>query len=44
MFLPILEELVAPDQEATVIQAIRESLELRELMYKGITEAMARVS
>jgi pyrroloquinoline quinone (PQQ) biosynthesis protein C len=43
MFLPILEELVAPDQEATVVQAIRESLELRELMYKGITEAMARV-
>jgi pyrroloquinoline quinone (PQQ) biosynthesis protein C len=44
MFLPILAELVSPGQEAVVLQAIRESLDLRELMYKGITEAMERVA
>ena len=44
MFLGVLEELVPPEREADVLQAVRESLELRELMYRGITEAMAAVS
>ena len=44
MFLPILAERIPSDREAIVLQAVRESLDLRELMYKGITEAMERVS
>lgn len=43
MFLPMLEEFVTQDEEARVLQAVRESLELRELMYRGITDAMAAV-
>lgn len=43
MFLPILEEFVPQHLEAAILQAVRESLELRELMYRGITEAMAAV-
>ena len=43
MFLPALAEHTPPDQEAKVLQAAKESLQLRELMYLGITEAMAKV-
>ena len=44
MFLPVLEQSVPPQQEAAVLQAVQESLELRELMYRGITDAMEEVS
>jgi len=44
MFLPSLANHVRGDQEAGVLEAARESLELRELMTWGISEAMERLS
>ncbi|MEX0802947.1 MAG: iron-containing redox enzyme family protein [Candidatus Binatia bacterium] len=44
MFLSCLAEFVPCDQEEIVLQATRESLELRELMLWGIGEAMEKVS
>ncbi len=43
MFLSCLAEFVPPDQEPKVLQAVRESLELRELMYWGISDAMEKI-
>ena len=44
MFLSSLAEFTPRDQEPQVLQAAKESLEIRDLMYRGITEAMEKVS
>ena len=43
MFLTVLAEFVPAHEEVRVVQAAKESLELRQLMYQGISEAMAKV-
>ncbi|MBI3076428.1 MAG: iron-containing redox enzyme family protein [Deltaproteobacteria bacterium] len=40
LFLPALEAHVAEGQVGAVLEAARQSLELRELTYRGISEAM----
>lgn len=42
MFLSVLADFVPAYEEAKVLQAAKESLELRQLMYQGISEAMAK--
>jgi hypothetical protein len=42
MFLSVLADFVPAHEEARVLQAAQESLELRQLMYQGISEAMAK--
>ena len=44
MFLSCLAEFVAEGQEVKVLEAVQESLELRELMHWGIGAAMEKVS
>jgi len=43
MFLSVLAEFVPEHQEEKVLQGAKESLDLRELMYHGINEAMEKV-
>lgn len=43
MFLSALAEFVPRDQEPKVLQAAKDSLDLRELMYTGISDAMEKV-
>lgn len=43
MFLSVLAEFVPEHQEKKVLQGAKESLDLRELMYHGINEAMEKV-
>jgi pyrroloquinoline quinone (PQQ) biosynthesis protein C len=44
MFLSSLAEFVRKDQEESVLRATKESLELRELMLSGMSDAMEKVS
>jgi pyrroloquinoline quinone (PQQ) biosynthesis protein C len=44
MFLSSLAEFVSRDQERLALQAVKESLELREVMTGGICDAMAKLS
>ena len=44
MFLSVLADFVPKALEDRVLHAARESLELRQLMYDGISEAMEKVS
>jgi pyrroloquinoline quinone (PQQ) biosynthesis protein C len=43
MFLSVLADFVPADHESKVLQAAKESLEIRQLMYKGISDAMEQV-
>jgi len=43
MFLSVLADFVPKDQEGKVLQAAKESLELRQLMYDGLAAAMEKV-
>jgi pyrroloquinoline quinone (PQQ) biosynthesis protein C len=44
MFLPFLEQYVAVGEEVKVLQAAKESLELRAVWYEGITRTMEKIN
>ncbi len=44
MFLSVLEDFVPPELDARVLRTAKESLELRHLMYEGISEAMEKAT